>query len=86
MTPLNPVNILVGLFVATAILANTGLLWRIALKVGNMEGKMTFVKDKIEQHNNLVQRVTVLEVKENLRGPRRTNRRAVEPDDRSPAD
>ena len=86
MTPLNPVNILVGLFVATAILANTGLLWRIALKVGNMEGKMTFVKDKIEQHNNLVQRVTVLEVKENLRGPRRTYRRVVEPDDRSPAD
>ena len=86
MTPLNPVNILVGLFVATAILANTGLLWRIALKVGNMEGKMTFVKDKIEQHNNLVQRVTVLEVKETIRGSRRTNRRVVEPDDRSPAD
>lgn len=86
MTPLSPVEIIVGAFVATAILANTGLLWRIALRLGNMEGKMTFVKDKIEEHNDLVQRVTVLEVKETFLGTRRKDRRTVERDDRSAAD
>ena len=80
---MTPVEIIVGAYFAAGVLANTGLLWRIGLKVGNMEGNMSFVKTKIQEHNNLVQRVTVLEVKELFLGARSKTRGTVEPDDRA---
>lgn len=83
---MTPVEIIVGALFATGVLANTGLLWRIGLKVGNMEGNMSFVKTKIEEHNDLVQRVVVLEVKEQFLGTRSKARRTVESDDRSATD
>lgn len=79
MTPVPELVVWIGaFFLATAIIFNTGLLWRIALKVGCLTGKMTFVADKIEEHNKLVERVAVLEVKEQLLGTRYKSRRAVE--------
>ena len=83
---MTPIEIIVGAFAAFGLLANTGLLWRIGLKVGTMEGAMTFVKEKIQKHNNLVERVMVLEFKEKLRGPRSHVGRTVEPDRRPSAD
>ena len=81
MTPaLEFVVYIAGLFLTTAVIVNTGLLWRIALKVGNVEGKMSYVYSKMVEHNDLVSRVVTLEVKEEFYETRREDRRTVEQD------
>ncbi len=81
MTPaLEFVVYIAGLFLTTAVIVNTGLLWRIALKVGNVEGKMSYVYSKMVEHNDLVARVVALEVKEEFYETRREDRRTVEQD------
>ena len=81
MTPaLEFVVYIAGIFLTTAVVVNTGLLWRIALKVGNVEGKMSYVYSKMVEHNDLVARVVALEVKEEFYETRREDRRTVEQD------
>ena len=81
MTPaLEFVVYIAGIFLTTAVVVNTGLLWRIALKVGNVEGKMSYVYSKMVEHNDLVARVVALEVKEEFYEARREDRRTVEQD------
>ena len=60
-------SLLLEIGIGAAIVLNSGLLWSIASKVGCLDGKMGFVVKKIEEHNNLVTRVTILETKENMR-------------------
>lgn len=65
--------------VAAGLATNIGLLWKIASKVGCLDGKMSFVVDKIEEHNALAERVLTLEVRERIR-------RGQEPDLGRPVD
>ena len=57
------------------ILTILGLIWRIASKVGSIDGKVSYIHEKIEKHNKLIERITVLEVKEKIRHGRESQRR-----------